>query len=175
MSLVIQHDFLHPPPTWRGPEGSQKIYGKENGRLLKMPPVWTVRGHFEAIGAWTMAQHYDDGVFVEPKPGPELEAWRAEFNRTYGLLANGVVGVRKEVDGAIIMTYIASHPHFDGMGCVSRYLDILPRRQTVIFPEVLPESKMPGMLERRGFKLAWVADTDDELLIFFPCHVRMAR
>lgn len=176
MSLIFHKSSTPPTEKARGDEGTHVLYGKnKDGTLVKMPPIWTLRGYFETHHFDVMSETYDRGYFREPKNDQEHERYMAEFGRAYQPFAQGVLGIRQEVDNCVMFTYIASHPLHDKQGYVSRYLNVLGRKQTIIFPEVLPWSKLVDMLKRRSFKLWWVADSDDELGIFFPCYVREAR
>lgn len=180
MSLVF-HDFPDPPTNkpWRGLKGSAVIYGKRaDGRLEKLPPEWTMRGYFEHHNLPVSAKYYDaraDNPKAFPTDPDEQKAYTDEIFRMAPPIADGMFGRVLKIDKCLVVVYLAVHPNFEGRGCASRWLDRLPRKTTVIFPEVLPLSKMPAMLERRGFKLIWMADTTDELGIYFPCYARYAK
>ena len=181
MTLVF-HDgpFDEPPAKARGREGTVTIYGRNaDGSLKHHPPFWTMRGWLEINDAPVARQQYDSGNFEIPSDPVDREELRrltmVEFHRVYGTLSIGVLGKLVEYDGCVIHIYICSHPHFDRKGFVGKYLNSLSRFATHIFPEVLPASVMPGMLERRGFHKQWIADTDDDLGTFFPCYVREGK
>jgi hypothetical protein len=172
---LIFHEGDAPPPNFRGKRGSADIYiahGDHLSTLEKLPPVWTLRGYLERGPYPIHRMVYDLGEFIVPTTPEGKAAFERESAALHKPFNPYILGIRLLVDDCLVYVNLASHPEHRGEGHMSRFLDALPTNQTVIFPEVLPESRMPGMLQRRGFEVMFVADDDDELRVFFPCYVR---
>ena len=167
----------------RGMKSSADIYGKlKDGSLKSMPPAWTMRGHMERHREQCpiAIKRYDTGQFPIPSDPVKREKLRkvvqAEWMILYDTLAPFVLGKRLEIDDTIFLVYIiVMYGEMEGQGLAGRYLDSLPRNKDIIVPEVVPESKMPGMLKRRGFFFSWALDEDDEKQVFFPAWIRPSR
>lgn len=76
------------------------------------------------------------------------------------VLADGVDGLALRTGGRTLwVPFIVAMP--PGQGAVGRFLDGLPRNETIIFPEVINQERLAPMLQRRGFHPAWVRPADD--------------
>ena len=80
-------------------------------------------------------------------------------------IAPGVLGVAFDMlNGIYIPLVRAAH---EGNGDVARFLDDLPLDRRIVFPNVM-SPKLQGMLVRRGFRAAWDAEGECEVMERLP-------